>query len=280
MKKIVFIVNTQIKNYIQTYNNQLKNIYKNISDTDTENTYLILINEDLEKKLKNKDQFIDDYIAHAEEFNLPYTFFPYYGTFNKVMLQISPGIPHPIFEFTLEKKDNKVVNIVHQIAPGCLVLNANKLKSINFKFDQNYPSIFYLQDLAERCYRAKLWISNCWYIDRLNSWKDINNLDSTQINPINPKNFQTEQKKYFETNKDCKFKEAQPFVEDLKKWLNGEDVLVETNITIQNSNVNISIPQNTIKDDKVIDINNSISASNLSTSEYAKYVVTERNEVL
>lgn len=258
MKKIVFIIDAHIKNYIQTYNNQLKNAYKSISKEDTQNTYLILLNEDLMRKLKNKDQFIDDYIALAEEFDLPYTFFPYYGNFNKVMIQISPGIPHPIFEITLEKRNNKVINITHQIAPGCLVLNVNKLKSINFKFDQNYSAIFYLQDLVEKCYRAKLWISNCWYIDRLHSWEDVEGLDLTQSHPINPKTFQAEQKKYFETNKDLKFKEAQPFIDDLKKWLNGEEVTVEINqppLNVNLSDINIAIPQNLINNDKVLNIN-------------------------
>ena len=258
MKKIVFIIDAHIKNYIQTYNNQLKNAYKSISKEDTQNTYLILLNEDLMRKLKNKDQFIDDYIALAEEFDLPYTFFPYYGNFNKVMIQISPGIPHPIFEITLEKRNNKVINITHQIAPGCLVLNVNKLKSINFKFDQNYSAIFYLQDLVEKCYRAKLWISNCWYIDRLHSWEDVEGLDLTQSHPINPKTFQAEQKKYFETNRDLKFKEAQPFIDDFKKWLNGEEVTVETNQPPPNvnfSDINIAIPQNLINNDKVLNIN-------------------------
>lgn len=255
MKKIIFIVNTQIKSYIQTFNNQLKNAYKNIKDDDTENTYLILLNEDLQKKLKNKDQFINNYITHAEEFDLPYTFFPYYGAFNKVMLQITPGIPHPVFELTLEEKGGGVINLVHQIAPGCLILNVNKLKKINFKFDQNFPSIFYLQDLVEKCYRAKLWISNCWYVDRLNSWKEVNDLDSTQIHPVNPKNFQQEQKRYFE-GKDYKYKEAQQFINDFKKWLKGEQIQIETQPqSPQVPNVNISIPQNLIQNDKVLNVN-------------------------
>lgn len=258
MKKIVFIINTQIKNFIQTYNNQLKNAYKDIKDDVNENTYLIFLNEDLEKKLKDKNKFIDDYISFAEEQNLPYAFFPYYGSFNKVMTQISPGIPHPIFELEIESKQKKV-NLIHQISPGCLVLNVNKLKSINFKFDQNYSTIFYLQDFVEKCYRAKLWCSNCWYLDRLESWKDVEGLDLVQMNAINPKNFQDEQKKYFEANKDLKFKEAQQFIDDFKKWVNNEEWQVETTkaqqIAVQPSDVSISIPQNLVANDKVLNVN-------------------------
>lgn len=260
MKKTVFLVTTQIKNFIQTYNNQLKNAYKNV--TDDENSYLVLINEDLKANLKDPNKFIDDYIDLAEEFNLPYTFFPYYGMFNKALIKCSEGIPHPIFDATIEKKDNKMINITHQIAPGCLVLNVNKLKSIDFKFDTNFPTMFYLQDFVEKCYRAKLWISNCWYIDRFESWKDLKVINTESKFTVNVKNFQEEQKKYFEQFKDCKYKEAQQFIDDIKKWLNGEDVPVETNtappVTVQNSDVNLSVsstPSSNKTDNKVIEVN-------------------------
>lgn len=249
MKKTVFLVTTQIKSFIQTYNNQLKNAYKNV--TDDENSYLVLLYEDLAKNLKDKDKFVDDYIAFAEEFNLPYVFYPYYGTFNKALLKCSEGVYHPAFEVTLQSRNNEVVNIIHQISPGCLVLNVNKLKSIDFKFDQNYPTIFYLQDLVEKCYRAKLWCSNCWYLDRLNSYKDLENDTLSTVFLINNKNFSDEQKKYFETNKDCKFKDAQQFIDDFKKWLKGEDWTVDTNnssqVKLANSNINISIPNELVK---------------------------------
>ena len=219
MKKTVFLVTTQIKNFIQTYNNQLKNAYKDIKDDDVENHYLVLLYEDLAANLIDRDKFIEDYINLAEEFNLPYTFFPYYGLFNKVLIKCSNGLPHPVFEITLTNKNNKVIDISHQIAPGCIVLNVNMLKKIDFKFDQNYPTVFYLQDLVEKCYREKLWISNCWYIDRHESWKDLKNISNSCKFGINNKNFAAEQKKYFEFNKECKFKEANGFIEDMKKWL-------------------------------------------------------------
>lgn len=260
MKKIIFNVNTQIKNFIQTYNNQLKNAYKDIKEDINETSYLVLLYEDLAANLKDKNKFIDDYIAFAEEFQLPFTFYPYYNSFNKAMIKCSNGIPHPIFETILQKKNNMVVNFVHQISPGCIILNLNKLKTIDFKFDQNYPSIFYLQDLAEKCYRAKLWISNCWYLDRFESWKDVKNESFECKFNINVKNFQDEQKKYFEVNKDCKFKDAQPFIEDVKKWLNGEEIPVETNIIVQNTNsdVNITVSGN---------VNNTKSNSSNNTNK-------------
>lgn len=256
MKKTVFLVTSQIKNFIQTYNNQLKNAYKNISDEDTENSYLVLLYEDLAANLKDKDKFIDDYIAFAEEFNLPYTFFPYYSSFNKALIKCSNGIPHPIFDTTIESKDNMRVHIIHQIAPGCLILNVNKLKSIDFKFDQNYPTMFFLQDFAEKCYRAKLWISNCWYLDRFESWKDLKTINYECKFNINIKNFQGEQKKYFETFKDCKFKDAQAFIDDIKKWLKGEDIPVETNqvMTVQNSDVNISVSNDVTSSNPSIEV--------------------------
>lgn len=249
MKKTVFLVTSQIKSFIQTYNNQLKNAYKDVKDN--ENYYLVLLNEDLKANLKDDKKFVDDYINLAEEFDLPFTFFPYYGAFNKVLIKASGGIPHPVFEVTIENKGNKVVNIIHQIAPGCLVLNLNKLKKIDFKFDTNYPTLFYLQDLVEKCYRAKLWISNCWYIDRLNSWEDLKSNPLEVKFGINGKNFQDEQKKYFETNKDCKFKEAPQFIEDMKKWVKGEDVAVEIDdnnkIVVKKPEINLSIPNDLVK---------------------------------
>lgn len=247
-KKQIFNINSQIKNFIQSYNNQLKNLYKTIKDDDTENIYLVLLFEDLAKKLKDKNKFIDDYINFAEEWKLPYTFYPYYGSFNKVMIKISNGLYHPSFEAVLTSKDNKVVDITHQVSFGCLILNVNMLKKINFKFDQNYPTVFYLQDLVEKCYRAQYWISNCWFLDIHNSWEYVEGDSMDMLNPINLKNFQDEQKKYFEEHKDCKFKDAQPFIDDLKKWLKGEEVVVEintptaTNIPVQNTNISISVP--------------------------------------
>lgn len=249
MKKTVFLVTSQIKSFIQTYNNQLKNAYKDVNDDET--SYLVLLNEDLKANLKDDKKFIDDYITLAEEFKLPYTFFPYYGAFNKAMIKCSNGIPHPIFEATINQKGDEVYDIIHQISPGCIVLNLNMLKKIDFKFDTNYPTIFYLQDLVEKCYRAKLWISNCWYIDRHESWKDLKTVSLNVKFGINNKNFVGEQKKYFEEHKDCKFKEAQDFLNDFRKWLNGEEVSFEINnqptLKVANSNINISIPNNLIR---------------------------------
>ena len=281
-KKTVFLVTSQIKNFIQTYNNQLKNAYKTIKDDDTENSYLVLINEDLKANLKDDKKFIDDYIDWAEKWNLPYTFFPYYGTFNKAMIKCSKGIPHPFYELTLAKKDNEVVDIVHQISPGCIILNVNKLKSIDFKFDVNLPTMFYLQDLVEKCYRAKLWISNCWYIDRLHSWEDLKELTTECKFPINFKNFQDEQKKYFEGT-DYKYKDPNQIIEDLKKWLNGEDIPVETNpqvnVAVQNSNINISVPSELMKKDSpVIEVKpESLSAPPSPSPETEKIMETFNN---
>ena len=256
MKKTVFLVTSQIKNFIQTYNNQLKNAYKDVKDGET--SYLVLLNEDLKANLKDDKKFIDDYIALAEEFKLPYTFFPYYGSFNQAMIKCSNGIPHPIFEATIESKNNKIVNLVHQISPGCIVLNLNMLKKIDFKFDTNYPTIFYLQDLVEKCYRAKLWISNCWYIDRHESWKDLKVINLDVKFGINNKNFIDEQKKYFEEHKDCKFKEAQPFIEDLRKWFKGEDIPVQTveQVKVTNTDVSITVPSELVKKQEKKEENN------------------------
>lgn len=289
MKKTVFLVTTQIKNFIQTYNNQLKNAYKNVADD--ENSYLVLLYEDLAKNLKDKDKFIDDYIAFAEKYDLPYTFFPYYGSFNRVMLQISHGIPHPFFDVTVTKMNDEKINVVHQIAPGCLILNVNKLKSINFKFDQNYPTLFYIQDLVEQCYRKKLWISNCWYFDRFESWKELKDETLPASFTINAKNFQDEQKKYFETFKDCKFKDPNQFMEDLKKWSAGEDIPVETNsvitVPVQNTdNISISVPEEIVKKDVVLNVNN-LSTTIPSAAEQktqpnmsTEPIVIKDNEVL
>lgn len=258
-KKQIFNINSQIKNFIQTYNNQLKNIYKTIKEDDTENTYLVLLYEDLAKNLKDKNQFIDDYIAFAEEWKLPFTFYPYYGSFNKALIKVSSGIPHPSFEAVITKKDNKVIDISHQISFGCLVLNVNILKKINFKFDQNYPTVFYLQDLAEKCYRNKLWCSNCWFLDIHNSWEYVVKDSMDMMNPINMKTFQAEQKKYFEEHKDSNFKEASAFLDDFKKWMNGEEVAVEitsptTNVSVQNTNINLSVPSELVANKDTIKI--------------------------
>lgn len=285
MKKTIFMVNSQIKSLIQSFNNQLKNAYKNLNKDDNENHYLVLLNEDLAKNLKDKNKFIDDYLNFAENYNLPYTFYPYYGNFNKVMLQISPGIPHPFFNITFEKRNNEKINIVHQIAPGCLVLNINKLKSINFKFDTTYPSLFYLQDLVEKCYRAKLWISNCWYFDRFESWKDIKENTLDVLFPINQKNFQDEQKRYFEINKDCKYKDPNQIIEDIKKWINGEEIPVETSQTVQVAvknaeNISLTVPQEMVKKDIVLNVNSLSTTAPSSTEQESQNKLSAENVII
>ena len=113
----------------------------------------------------SKEDVIQAYLDLMQELDLPFTFFPYYSTFNRVLTDslnfINPKL--------MINANGKQYPVVIQPVYGLLILDVKKIKSINFKFDQTYPEIFYLQDLIEKCFQEKLWISNCAFIDICNS---------------------------------------------------------------------------------------------------------------
>lgn len=174
MNKIVTYYPTELeeKSVPQFFNEELTAAYNNESLTT-----LTFIQTDLYKQLKDANQFINDYKAFLEEWKLPFIFFPYYAYFNKSIPQYFAN-PNPKLEITIKNKKRKSkINMVVAPAYGFLMLDLQKLKSINFKFNEQYTELYYLQDLSQKCFENKLWISNCCYIDRYNSFEDLKEIN-------------------------------------------------------------------------------------------------------
>lgn len=165
---------------------------------------------DIFANLKNPEKFFKDYQDFMIKWNLPYTFFPYYIYFNKILPK-ELGKPNPRFLFNL--KNNEKLHVVIQPAYGFLMLDIKKLKFINFNFNVEYSEIYYLQDMIEQCFKKNLWISNCYFIDRFESWKDLKKITTNGI-LINMKKYNEEKIKYNKLN--IQYMQPQIFIEKFK----------------------------------------------------------------
>lgn len=153
------------ENFPVFLNKELTAAYNN-DQVDT----LTFISDDLYDNCIDPNKFINDYNDFMTIWDLPYVFFPYYIYFNKQLPDML-GKPNP--RLLLNIKKTKQINVVCMPAYGFLMLDVKKLKSIDFKFNASYTELFWLQDMIEKCFQNKLWISNCCFIDRVDSWKDL-----------------------------------------------------------------------------------------------------------
>lgn len=186
-----------------------------IAYTNEKIKFVTFIFDDLYDNLKDANKFINDYKEFLKEWNLPYTFFPYYVYFNK-NLPNELGIPNPKLEITI-KKLNKKINLIIAPAYGFLMLDIEKMKSINFKFNTNYTELYYLQDLIQQCYENKLWISNCCYIDRYNSYQDLKEVHIKGYY-INNEKYNKEKSEY--EKQKIQYSDINTFVKTLKETYN------------------------------------------------------------
>lgn len=191
------------------FNQELQIAYKN-----EKLTSIIFIQQDLQDNLKDFNKFVNDYKQFMIEYNIPYVFFPYYIYFNKILPELI-GKPNPKLDITIKKL--KHINVVCAPAYGFLMLDLNKLKSINFKFDETLTELFWLQDLVEKCYQNKLWISNCCFIDRYQSWLDLKEL-TIKGYYINSEKYKIEKQKYDE--KKIQYHGVQDFLNAFKQKYN------------------------------------------------------------
>ena len=196
-------------NIPEFFNLELNKAYK-----DNKQTKLTFIQTDLLSNLKNSKDFFDKYNSFIDEWDLPYAFFPYYVYFNK-LLPNELGKPNPKYIFNIKNK--KKVDVITQPAYGFLILNVKKMKSINFNFNIEYSEIYYLQDMVEKCYQNNLWISNCYFIDRHESWKDLKQL-TIDGKLVNVKKYNEEKEKYNKLN--IQYSSPQVFIESFKRKYN------------------------------------------------------------
>jgi thiamine pyrophosphate-dependent acetolactate synthase large subunit-like protein len=107
-----------------------------------------------------------------------------------------------------------VVNVVNQPAYGLLIVNVQKLKSIDYKFPVEFSQLYYIQDLIEHCYQNKLWISNNKFIDMFESWKTVKSLRKATFS-ANMEKFNAEAEEY--GKKQINYQSAQEFIDKFKE---------------------------------------------------------------
>ena len=177
--------------------------------------YLIFAQEDVINNAKDKEQLCKAYTDFMDFWKLPFTTYAFYGRFNSVMPETA-NRPNP--KLIIECKKGKVC-VIGQPAYGFLIVNIEMLKSKNIKCDESYPEIFYLQDLAEKCYKENLWISNNNFLDINESWTLFKEHKNNGYN-IDIKKFVSEKNRYNQIPRN--YKPLNDFIENFKKYINDE----------------------------------------------------------
>ncbi len=171
----------------ELFNKELK-----IASENDKITHITFIQTDIFNNCKNPEKFINDYKDFMTEWDLPYIFFPYYVYFNK-LLPAELGKPNPKLELNIKKI--KKINVVCVPAYGFLILNLEKIRSINFTFNTEYSELYYIQDLIQKCFEHNLWISNCCFLDRFESWNDLKEI-TTNGHYVDQEKFNKEKSVY------------------------------------------------------------------------------------
>jgi len=176
--------------------------------------YILFIFEEIYKHVKDKTEFVRKYENLMKDVDLPYAFFPYYLHFNKI-LPDSAAKPSPRAHVTVTDKNLKF-DIVAQPAFGMLLVDVQKLNSINFKFNEEYKFIFYLQDLIKKCHENKIGYSSSYFLDVTNSYELFDDSFNSGFFAYPFKDFVEEKKKYIEKEKQPEFEQINSFIELLK----------------------------------------------------------------
>lgn len=195
MNKIISYVPQEIiktKTIPQFFNQELKNAYKN-----DKIEYIIFMQKDVQDNIKDLNNFVDQYKNLMVDYDLPYSFYPYYIYFNRLLPNIL-NKPNPKLKVIIKKV--KTINVVCTPGYGFLMLDVKKLKSINFEFDETLSELYWLQDLIQKCFEQKLWISNCCFLDILNSWELLKDYKTIKGYYINNEKYQKE-KQIFDNKK-------------------------------------------------------------------------------
>ena len=219
--------------------NEQKNIPKFLNETIENNQnekYIMFIFNDLYEHIIDKDLFFNKYYELLKTYDLPYAFYPYYIHFNKALTSFI-SIANP--KMRVEVKEKLSFDVINQTAYGMLIIDTEKLKEINFKFNETYAIAFYIQELIEECYNKNLYISNSWFIDVYKSYEmiDSNMKDGFKINP---KDFTEEKAKFFSVYKQNQPEQGNDFI---KKF---QEHYINSDKTSQINQVNTNLNQNEI----------------------------------
>ena len=192
------------------FNIELEKVY---NDEKIDN--IIFVQKDIQDNIIDFTKFIESYTQLMLEYDLPYCFYPYYIYFNRLLPNIL-NKPNPKLSITIKKV--KKLNIICVPAYGFLVLNIKKLKSINFKFNEELTELYWLQDMIQQCFNNKLWLSNCCFLDVFESWKMTKDYYNIQGYYINGEKYKKEKENY--EKQQIKYHSIQEFLDLFKGKLN------------------------------------------------------------
>ena len=221
--------------------NELENIPQYLNQVILNNKnekYIMFIFNDLYEHIINKEEFYERYCDLLKTYDLPYAFYPYYIHFNKI-LQNFASIPYPKMRCTSTNKES--FDVVNQTAYGMLIIDNEKIKKINFKFNELFKKAFYIQELIEICFQKKLTISNSWYID---VYKSSEMIDDSMKNGfvIDVKDFAEEKTKFFNLFNQNQPESGNEFIQKIKERYfsnKNEDVITVNNTLNNNINDNL-----------------------------------------
>lgn len=158
--------------------------------------YIMFIFNDILEKVKDKQALCGAYETLLKRLDLPYAFFPYYLHYNKVFPDLISK-PSPRISLTLH--DGFKFDVVGSPAYGMLIVDVEKLKSINFNFNEEYTTSFYIQDLINACHKANLYFSSMYFIDVHNS-HELFDSDFKEGHVYDQKEFAEEKSRFFSQN--------------------------------------------------------------------------------
>lgn len=196
---------TEVKNTAKFLNEMLEK-YGN-------EKYIMFIFNDIYENIIDVNEFYNKYILLMKKFNLPFSFYPYYIHFNKVLPRtLSMGVSKMKVKINKEPE----CDIVGQTAYGMFLIDVEKLKSINFKFNEVFTSSFYVQEYIEVCYKNKFYYSTHSFLDVYDSFKMLKSSFKDGYF-IDAKNFAEEKTKFYSIYKQDENKESvQDFIKILK----------------------------------------------------------------
>lgn len=196
---------TEVKNTAKFLNEMLEK-YSN-------EKYIMFIFNDIYENIIDVNEFYNKYILLMKKFNLPFSFYPYYIHFNKVLPRtLSMGVSKMKVKINKEPE----CDVVSQTAYGMFLIDVEKLKSINFKFNEVFTSSFYVQEYIEVCYKNKFYYSTHSFLDVYDSFKMLKSSFKDGYF-IDAKKFAEEKTKFYSIYKQDENKESiQDFIKTLK----------------------------------------------------------------
>ena len=179
--------------------NEVKNIstfFNEYLSTFKDEKYVMFIFNDILDKVKDKSILCGAYESLLRRLDLPYAFFPYYIHFNKVF---PDSIAKPSPRMSIKLKDDFLFDVVGSPAYGMLVVDVEKLQSINFSFNEEYRISFYIQDLINACHKNNLYFSSMYFIDVHNSY-ELFDSEFKEGHGYDAKEFMEEKSRFFGQN--------------------------------------------------------------------------------